>query len=146
MTRAKSENRVRASGEHACGAPSCPAPEPGPARSRARSTSPSARVGVLLGGFAFLYGAVTATQRYGLAPWALAGAYVAAVLALVKVTVELAPCWPHTIPKGTSHAARIGATAARWLDRGGGPAALLEPALAIPCAAFAGYGLIHLLA
>lgn len=146
MTDAKSEHRVRASGEHASGALHCATAEPGAAQARARSTSPLARVGVLLGAIAILYGAVTATQRHGLAPWALAGAYVAAVLAVVKVMVELAPCWPHTIPQGTSHAARIGARAARWLDRGGGPAALLEPALAIPCAAFAGYGLIHLLA
>jgi hypothetical protein len=146
MTRGQRENRERASGGNAGGALTCATAEPGPARSRARSTPPLARVGVALGGVAFLYGAVTATLRYGHTPWALAGAYVAAVVALVKLMVELVPNWPDTIPQGTSHAARIGATAARWLDRGGGPAALLEPALAIPCAAFAGYGLIHLLA
>lgn len=139
----RGESPAHANGENASGAPARSTPGPGPASPGVQSTVQPVRVATILGGMGFLYGAVTGTQRYGLTPWALLSAYAAAVLLAVKVAVEFAPLWPYRIPRGRSRAARIAATLARYLDRGG-PAMLLAPALTIPCAVFAGYGLIHL--
>lgn len=97
--------------------------------------------GALLGGIGFLYGAATATQRYGLTPWAWLAAYLAAAAGFA-VAVHLL----HRSGNATAtpaRAARItGAVLAR-LGVGGLEAALVL-AVAIPWVAFASYGLIHL--
>jgi hypothetical protein len=109
---------VHPNGDNASGAPARSTPGPGPARPERQSVAPVAHVVMIIGGIGILYGAVTATQRYGLTPWALLGSYVAVVLT-INVMVTLAPCWRRS-------------------------SMLLASALTIPCAAFAGYGMIHL--
>ncbi|NUP46285.1 MAG: hypothetical protein HOW97_03065 [Catenulispora sp.] len=97
--------------------------------------------GAVLGGIGFLYGAVTATQRYGLTPWAALAAYVA-VAAAFAVAVHLV----HRAMNATATPTRAARILDAVIDRlhWGGPEANLVLALAIPWLGFASYGLIHL--
>lgn len=97
--------------------------------------------GMLLGGVGFLYGAVTSTQTYGPAPWALLAAYIAGTC-LVAITVQLLRRSANAAAR-PRRAARIGGAVADRLSFAG-PEAAVVLALAVPWIAFAGYGLIRL--
>ncbi|MFL6110466.1 MAG: hypothetical protein ACJ786_03830 [Catenulispora sp.] len=97
--------------------------------------------GMLLGGVGFLYGAATATERFGLAPWAWLAAYLT-VAAGFAIAVHLL----HRAMNATATPTRARRFASAVLDRlnACGPETVLVLALAIPWVAFASYGLIHL--
>jgi hypothetical protein len=97
--------------------------------------------GALLGAIGFLYGTATATQRYGLAPWAWLAAYLT-VAASFAVAVHLL----HRSMNATATPTRARRIASAVLDRlnAGGPETVLVLALAIPWVGFASYGLIRL--
>jgi hypothetical protein len=118
-----------------------PSAQAGPDAHDQQLTAGLGTAGALLGGIGFLYGTVTATQRYGLTPWAWLAAYLTVAVGFA-VAVHLL----HRSMNATATPARAARIAGAVLDRlnAGGPEVTLVLALAIPWVAFAGYGLIHL--
>ncbi|MFL6115203.1 MAG: hypothetical protein ACJ786_28215 [Catenulispora sp.] len=98
--------------------------------------------GALLGGIGFLYGAGTATERYGLTPWALLTAYLALAVGFAAA-VHLVNGLRAAAPTARTRVGRLfDAVVARlnW----GGPVTTVVIAVAVPWIGFASYGLIHL--
>ncbi|MEY9861360.1 hypothetical protein ABH935_007001 [Catenulispora sp. GAS73] len=98
--------------------------------------------GLLLGGIGFLYGAGTATERHGLAPWVLLAAYLAVTVGFA-VAVHLVNRSRAAAPTSRTRAGQIFDAVVARLDWGG-PVPTIVLAVAVPWISFASYGLILL--
>jgi hypothetical protein len=119
-----------------------PATQAGPDTHDQRLTAGLATAGAMLGGIGFLYGAATATQRYGLTPWKLLAAYLALAAGLAGAAYLLNRSAKPT-PAASTTAARIRQAVIARLNFGS-LEAIVVVALAVPWLDFAGYGLIQL--
>jgi len=98
--------------------------------------------GILLGSVGFLYGAGTATERHGLAPWALLAAYLASAVSFA-VAVHLVNRSRAAAPRSHTRIGQLFDSVIARLDWGG-PVVTIALSAAVLWVGVASYGLIRL--